>query len=246
MKIKTLIPNFITSLNLICGCLAIGFAMTGRMEQASYLIFLGAVFDFFDGFVARLLNVKSAFGKELDSLADLITFGVAPGVILFTLIYPGYVAKDLEFVAFIAFLFPLCAGLRLAKFNTDSNQTHYFVGMPSPAAGIFVASLPLVCKQAVESLRVIDIKMNHIILNNEWLTIIFVVVSLLMIVPLPLMALKFQNFKLKDNLFRYLFLISSLVLLIIFYWASVPMIILLYVLVSLIANPKKEAHEIQS
>ena len=139
--IKRNVPNLITLGNLTCGLLSIVLAFEGKLEVAAAFIFFGSILDFFDGFASRLLNVSSEIGKQLDSMADMVTFGVAPGIIIYKLISESN--NHYEFLVYAAFILPIFSAIRLAKFNIDSRQTSSFIGLPVPAAAIFIASLPI-------------------------------------------------------------------------------------------------------
>ena len=154
MKLRSNIANYITSLNLLCGCVAIYYLYQGEYMTAVYLILAAAVFDFADGFVARLLHVKSALGVQLDSLADVISFGLAPGVAMFQLLKMSLTVWDFdlpEFTPFIAFLIPLFSAWRLAKFNIDEGQTDHFLGLPTPANGLVIMSFLPVAGQKMQA-----------------------------------------------------------------------------------------------
>ena len=233
--IKRNIPNIITLTNLFCGLCAIIFAFQGNLPLASFCIFAGAFFDFFDGLAARLLKVTGKLGKQLDSMADMVTFGVAPGMILFQLIYYSqtisFFQSDIKdpnlFPAILAFLLPIFSAIRLAKFNIDTKQTSSFIGLPTPAAAIFIASLPI-------------IETNYgIWLSTELLIVSTIILSLLLVANLPLFSLKMkkrENWKNKENIIRIIFLISCLILLFIFEYAAIPFIVILYIFLSIINN----------
>lgn len=236
MKIKNYIPNSITLMNLFSGILSVYFSMTGDLSLAGFLIFLAALFDFFDGMAARLLNAKTPIGADLDSLADVVSFGVAPGFILFQMLRlslgqafipvenPGY-------LPFIAFIIPLFGALRLAKFNVDESQTDSFKGLPIPAQAIVVASFPiivLICFADSPNFY------TDILVNKWFLMGSGFVLSLLMVSDLPMFSLKFSSFSWKENQIRYVFLFVSIGLIAVLRIAAIPLIILLYLLVSLI------------
>jgi CDP-diacylglycerol--serine O-phosphatidyltransferase len=226
---KKQIPNLLTCCNAFLGALAVVFAFQGFLLTAVLLIIGAAVLDFLDGFAARLLNAKSIIGKDLDSLADVISFGLAPASILyiwmdfcFTNLPPAIQVFPFNFLPYCAFLIVPFSAYRLAKFNNDERQEHEFYGLPTPANAFFIAFLPF----AADNLHV---------LNNFWillgLTFIF---SILLVVDLPMFSLKFINFSFKRNWVRYLFLLLSAFLLIAFQLAAFPLIILLYIFISLI------------
>lgn len=242
MNIKKHIPNAITCCNLLCGCLAIVQAFEGNLVWAAYLVGLAAVFDFFDGFAARLLRVTSPIGKDLDSLADMVTFGVVPGVVMFQLMKIGFDAYTIDGPAndgwtiypptttntmtYLAFLIPIFSAIRLAKFNNDTRQTTSFIGVPTPANAIFICSIPLILKYSA-----FTITLNPYVLVGST-----IVLSLLLVSEIPLFALKFKFFGWKGNRIRYVFLALSLALLITLQFVGIPLIIVLYVLMSLITN----------
>lgn len=233
MRIKKHIPNFITLLNLFAGLLAIYYSMIDELQFAGLMIFIAAIFDFFDGFAARLLNAKSAIGVQLDSLADMVSFGVAPAFILFRTIELATEISGLstwEYLPFIAFLIPIFSALRLAKFNIDEEQQTYFIGLPTPATAILIASLPimiLVCLAENKGLYY-EVVTNPLVLGG-----IAIVSSLLMVSKLPMFALKFTSVSWAENQTRYIFIILSVFLIFLLKLAAIPLIILLYILISL-------------
>jgi len=226
---KKHIPNLLTCCNALLGSLSIVFAFKGFLETAALLILCAAIFDFFDGFAARLLNAKSAIGVDLDSLADVISFGLAPAVILFiwmefcfTNLPPELQFFPLTLLPYFAFIIVPFSAYRLAKFNNDERQQHEFYGLATPANAFFIAFLPF----AADKLPLLD---------NFWallcLTFIF---SILLVLEFPMFSLKFSTYSFKKNLIRYLFLLLSVILLIAFQLAAFPIIILLYIFISLI------------
>lgn len=204
------IPNTLTSCNLFSGCIAAYMAFHGNYKEALLFIVLGAMFDFFDGMTARLLHVSSPIGKELDSLADDITFGLAPAAIAFSLFkevyYPDFLMPVAGIMPYTAFLIAVFSGLRLAKFNIDERQTSSFIGMPTPANALFWASLAV----GGHSFLISD---NF---NAIYLFVLVVVMSLLLVAELPMFSLKFKDLSWGHNKVSYIFLIVSLPLLIIF------------------------------
>lgn len=236
MNLLKHVPNALTCANLFCGCVAIVFSYTGNLEWACVLIGLAALFDFLDGFAARLLKVSGPLGKQLDSLADMVSFGVAPGALMFMLISHS-VTYELRHLMFIAFLIPVFSALRLAKFNIDTRQTDSFIGVPTPANTILIASLPLILKYQPE---LFGIDMKALILNKYGLIGLTLLMSWLMIAELPLFALKFKDFTWTNNKVRYIFLAAAVVLLITLRFAGIPIIIFLYVALSLIHNSMKK------
>jgi len=200
------IPNLMTSGNLLCGCLGIVSAFRGDLLLSGMLVFLAAVLDFGDGFVARLLKQSSPIGKELDSLADCVTFGVLPSMILFQLLEKTNPALDSFLTSSIAFVLAIFSALRLAKFNIDTRQTDSFIGVPTPANAILVASLPFIMRYNAE--------FEPIILNQLILIAYILLMSFLLVSELPLIALKFKHYGWQGNQVQYIFLAISVVLLI--------------------------------
>ncbi len=246
MEIKKHIPNILTLFNLLSGCIAIIFSFEDII-LTSYFVGIAVIFDFLDGFTARLLNAKSNIGKDLDSLADVVSFGVVPGIILYRLIelsvmndnYEGYL---LTFIPFIAFLVPLFSALRLAKFNNDERQTEIFIGLPTPANAILIASFPLILIQN-STLAGINLESYHFLFQNIFfLVFITLFLSYLLIAELPLLSLKFKTFNWKDNIIKYIFLGISLIALILFYYSAIPIIIILYILISLFSRKSYFEH----
>ncbi|WP_411895299.1 CDP-alcohol phosphatidyltransferase family protein [Winogradskyella sp. A2] len=245
MNIKKHIPNFITLLNLFSGCVAIVFAVYGNFVVATLFVFIGIFFDFFDGLIARKLNVQSPLGIQLDSLADLVTSGVVPGVIMFKLISLTVDAPDfasynenwnsvfhwqgfkLSILPLIGFLIPLASAYRLAKFNLDEDQQTYFKGLPVPANTILILSLPMILEFQNNDI------MNSIIINKWFLIGVTLLSCYLLNSNIKLFALKFKDWSFKTNAIRYIFLIISVVALIVLQFAALPVIIILYILLSL-------------
>jgi CDP-diacylglycerol--serine O-phosphatidyltransferase len=235
---KKHIPNFITCLNLFCGCIGIGLAFKGDLVIASYMIGFSAVFDFFDGMAARALHVKSEIGKELDSLADVVSFGVLPGIIMYCLLNIAFESAEgwISFVPFVAFIIPVFSALRLAKFNIDTRQTESFIGLPTPANAIFIGSIPLIIYNQNEQIAFI----NTLFGNPGFLIILVFILSYLLVSPIPLFSLKFKDLTWVKNSFQYLLLILSVILFIFLNVASIPIIIVLYIVLSLISNSNKK------
>jgi len=225
MKIKNYIPNFLTCCNLICGCLGIVYCLEERSIPAAYFVWIAALFDFFDGFAARLLKVHSAIGKELDSLADVVSFGVLPSLVMYKLIASS---SSIPWLPYAAFMIAAFSALRLAIFNVDETQRDSFKGLNTPANTLFITSLPLLSGSIASWL------------HQDWLLVLITFVfSLLMVSPIKFFAFKFKNFTWADNQSRFSFIGLSTVLLIIFQVAAIPMIILLYILTSLISGGLK-------
>jgi len=236
------VPNTITCLNLFSGCTASLMAFEGHLVAAAFLILLAAVFDFFDGLAARALKAYSPMGKELDSLADMVSFGFAPGMIAFTYLKlavlgdasAAFNPSDLSFsqmtIMLSAFIIPVFSALRLAKFNIDTRQTASFIGVPTPANAMFWASLPLVLFYG-------NYPQIEGWLSNPYVIIAAILIcSYLLVAEIPMFALKVKSLAWKENKIRYLFLISLVVLAILIQWLVIPMILLVYILFSLLDN----------
>ena len=235
--IKRNIPNLITLANLSCGLVAIIFSFQGSLTTASLCIFLGAFLDFLDGLAARLLNVSGELGKQLDSMADMVTFGVAPGFILFHFMF--YIINDMIFLdcmkntslfssALVALLIPIFSAYRLANFNIDTRQNDAFIGLPTPALAIFIAAIPH-----------IDFNRFPIFTNIQLLTILAVIMPLLLVVEMPFFSLKFkkeESLKSRLNIFRISLILAAIVLFYIFQFAAIPFIVILYLILSLLNN----------
>ncbi len=229
---KKHIPNFITILNLLSGCIAITVAFKGNLILASWLVGLAAIFDFLDGMAARLLNVKSAIGKELDSLADMVSFGLLPGVIVFQLLSLNTNINS-PLIPYIAFLVPAFSALRLAKFNTDTRQDEMFYGLPTPANAILIASFPLIINQNM-GIFGMDLSFIHsILVNSYFLVLTTLLLSWLLVAEIPLMSLKFKSITWAENKARFVLLILSAIMLVVFQFAGIPIIIFLYIIISL-------------
>jgi len=238
MSLKSHIPNTITLMNLTMGVSSIYFSFQGSQENlaiAGYLIFAAALFDFFDGFAARLLNAKSEIGLQLDSLADMVSFGVAPGFILYQMLVlshgkPMDVVNGFNLFPLWAILIPWGAALRLAKFNIDESQQMGFKGMPTPALAFLVASLPI-----IRVTLYTDQGMIYMIFTNSYFLAATAIAGFfLMISSFPMFALKFKDYRWKGNEFRFSFLLVSLIILILFKVVAIPFIITLYLFLSLI------------
>lgn len=241
VSIKRHIPNTITSLNLLSGCISIALAFEGYILFAVYMIFIAAIFDFMDGMSARLLKAYSVVGKELDSLSDVVSFGVAPSMIIFhmmkislfkTVHLPPIEQLTLSQIVFllIPFFIAIISGVRLAKFNVDERQTENFIGLAVPASAIFFVSLYLVSLISTNDLLLSLLK-NHYIL-----AIVTILFSLLMVAELPMFSLKLKSLGFKGNKIRYIFIVLSVILLILLQTLAIPLIILLYILLSAINN----------
>ncbi len=246
------IPNLFTLLNLVFGSLALIFilqsgeirfmvndedAMLSLPEKiwwGSICIGIAAVIDFLDGFVARMFKATSEMGKQLDSLSDVVSFGVAPSIILYQLLRISFIKEENGLDTSIAWLMPAfivaCAGAyRLARFNIDNSQSYGFKGVPIPAAGLFIASFPLILHFG-----------NSFIDVSEWLTnkwvlyAVIVLISWLMVSTLPLMALKFKDYSIKNNIPKIILLVVAIIAAVIFQWLAVPIVFIVYIILSLL------------
>lgn len=217
LKLFTL-PNIVTIANLACGFVGIQQVFEGNLQNASYCIYLAAIFDFLDGFVARLFKSTSELGKQLDSLCDVVSFGVLPGFMVFSLL--------VEYKWFAIFI-PLFSALRLAKFNVDERQSESFIGVPTPMNALFVSSLTFMLNGNIVSPEI------------NWVLIVLVVFSsLMLVVEMPLIALKFSTFAFRTNIYKYLLLFLSLVFVVLLKWDSFVFIYFTYLLFSFLQNIK--------
>lgn len=230
------VPNAMTCGNLLCGCIGILMATEGDLVTAAWLIILAGVLDFGDGFVARMVGASGPFGKELDSLADVVTFGVLPSFMLLELLRgnPSQ-GNGLHTASYAAFAIAVFGALRLARFNIDTRQTDQFLGVPIPANALVVASLPLMAA----STGTVGKPLSDFFLSVPFLFGYILVMSGLMVSELPLMAFKFKSFGWQANQVKYSFLIASVLLLIVLQFAAIPLIILLYILLSILTNQRK-------
>jgi CDP-diacylglycerol--serine O-phosphatidyltransferase len=249
------IPNLFTLLNLVFGCLAVIFILQNgitiiadnngtqlinipeKIWMASLFIGLAALVDFLDGFIARLFKAGSEMGKQLDSLADLVSFGVAPAMIIYQFLRLSFSQEedglDVSMIWLIpALLLPCAAAYRLARFNLDSNQAYSFKGLPVPAVGILVASLPLIYWNVNEAWVI------KLLLNKWFLYLFVLLLSYLMVSNLPMLSLKFKDFTVKNNLPKYILAVITIVAVAVLQWIAVPVILLAYVLVSLLFKNK--------
>jgi CDP-diacylglycerol--serine O-phosphatidyltransferase len=245
------IPNLFTLLNLVFGCIAIVFILQNgfivvtdangqqlldipeKVWIASLFIGLAGVVDFFDGFMARMFKVSSAMGKQLDSLADVVSFGVAPGMILYQMLRLSFAqgpdGLDTPFIwPAMAFILPAAAAYRLAKFNLDTSQEYHFKGVPTPAVGLVIASLPVIYWKTDMSW------VQTILLNKVFIITHIIGLSLLMVSNIPILSFKFRDYTIKNNLPKYLLLLIGIISVIFLGWLAVPVIFISYVLVSLL------------
>ena len=245
------IPNIFTLLNLVFGCMAIvatlqngisiHYSQDGaqfidipeKIWMASLFIGLAALVDFLDGFVARLFNASSEMGKQLDSLADVVSFGVAPSMIIYQFLRMSYANEENGIDVSILYLIPVfilagASAYRLAKFNLDHSQQYGFKGLPTPAMGLLVASMPLIYWHGEYEF------VAGLLLNKWFLYAITIVLSWLMVSNIPMMAMKFKNFSVKSNLPKLILLIIAVIAVIFLHWIAVPVIFIAYILLSLI------------
>lgn len=222
------IPNLITISNLICGCIALYLTFKGNLVVTSYIIGLAALFDFLDGTAARLLNTTSKIGKQLDSLADMVSFGLVPGAVIFQLLEKG----ALNQYSFVALAIPVCSAFRLAKFNVDERQNESFIGLPTPANCLVFVSLPLISTFHAESFVASIIGIPEVLLG---LTIFL---SIALVSKIKMFSLKFKNFKYKDNKLRFVIIVISMGLIPWLKFSAIPIIVLLYITLSSLSNKK--------
>ena len=250
---KQHVPNAITLLNVFSGCVAAVFAVLNHLELAALFVFIGIIFDFLDGLAARVLNVHSDLGVQLDSLADMITSGLVPGIVMFQLFSMsqtggwnistssglmeafGQTGFWAALLPFFGFLITMASAYRLAKFNIDENQATSFSGLPTPANALLILSLPLILLYHQNDY------LNSIILNPWFLAGLTLLSSFLLNAKIELFALKFSNWSFKDNALRYIFVIVSLVLLMTLKFLAIPAIIAFYILSSVITKASEKA-----
>jgi CDP-diacylglycerol--serine O-phosphatidyltransferase len=262
LKLTRHIPNTLTCGNLFCGCLALVKAFEGDLIWTAYLVGIAAILDFFDGFAARMLRATSPIGKDLDSLADMVTFGVVPGTVLFQFMKNAMrLLSDNQiweggswyynYLPYFGFIISVFSALRLAKFNNDSRQSDSFIGLPTPANAIFFCSFPLVIRQIQNQYAnhdnplemLVDVSSNPVLalLNSYWfLAVLMLLFSFLLVSELPLFALKFKSFGWNGNQVRYTFLAISALLLIFLRYGGIPVIIVFYILLSLVTKSSKK------
>ena len=226
---KSYIPHFITLLNLFSGCVAVIFALEGNMKLTALFVCLGIFFDFFDGLLARKLNVESELGVQLDSLADMVTSGLVPGLVLFHLLglAPQLSWETYNLLPYFGLLLTLASAFRLAKFNISTNQSDAFIGLPTPANTLLIISLPLILEYQHSD------AINATILNPWFLIVLTLVSCYLLNAPMKLIALKFKTWNFKDNASRYILIVLSISILAIFQFAGIPLVIVAYILLSI-------------
>lgn len=218
---KKHIPNALTCANLLSGCIGVVFAFKGDLNIAAYAVLVSGIFDFFDGFVARLLCVKSAIGKELDSLADMVSFGFLPGVVMFQMLSQSDYASP--YLPYLGFLITMFSALRLAKFNIDERQTEDFIGLNTPMNTLFIVSLPFIQHDYPG------------IINSTLLLIsITVLMSFLLTSEIRIFSLKFGSVDWAQNKIKYIFLMLSAVLIACLKFAAIPFVLILYISMSVL------------
>ena len=239
---KKFIPNALTLLNLLCGSIAVIFVVNTNFVTAAFFVFLGIFFDFFDGFAARKLKVQSELGVQLDSLADMVTSGLVPGMIMYKLLDLSQVSwveitsssilnfKEISLMPLLGLAITLASAYRLAKFNIDEDQQTYFKGLPTPANTLLIVSLPLILEFQNND------TINAVILNKWFLIVLTILSCYLLNSNIKLFALKFKDYNFKNNATRYIFIIFCIVLLIVLQFVAIPVIILLYIIMSILDN----------
>lgn len=233
---KRHLPNLITLLNLACGTVAIVLALEGQWRWAVYLVLAASVFDFLDGFAARMLKVRSDMGKQLDSLADMVTFGVLPALFIYSMFRNLFQNQPVEAGRFVAhlqgiilgsiLLVPVFSAIRLARFNREVDEGNFFYGLPTPAHALFWTGI---FWQFMSSGNLYGTPVN---IYFMWA--IMLIMAFHLILPVPMYSLKFEHFRLRGNLIRYLLLLLALVILLVVGWGGLPLVILLYILLSLL------------
>jgi CDP-diacylglycerol--serine O-phosphatidyltransferase len=236
--VKKAIPNLLTLSNLLSGCIGVVFVFNTDMRYVSLMIGISLVFDFLDGMAARLLDVRSEIGKQLDSLADMVSFGLLPALIAYKIL------NDVSsgYVLYVPFLITLMSAYRLAKFNIDPRQASSFIGLPTPANAIFWASFPLIINGNTDTLWLMV--MSMFAMDPIVIVICVALTSFLLVAEIPLFSFKFQNLTWKENKHRFIFLILSLILFISIWFYAIPFIIILYLILSIIQNQLKKKNEI--
>ncbi|MCH7785349.1 MAG: CDP-alcohol phosphatidyltransferase family protein [Bacteroidetes bacterium] len=236
------IPNILTSLNLLCGCVAVLFVVSGDLIVVAFFVVIGIIFDFLDGFAARLLKTQSKTGLQFDSLADMVTSGLVPGLVMLQLLNVSIFGNTMtisetlspsslnnefsNYLPFVGLLVTVASGYRLAKFNVDIRQTDSFIGLPTPANTLLILSLPLILEFQNSHL------IESVILNKWFLLGVILVSCILLNSKIHLFALKFKTWDFKNNAIRYVFLLLSLIALILMKFIAIPIIITLYVIIS--------------
>lgn len=222
--------------------MGIALALKNDLVLSAYLIGIAAIFDVLDGMLARMLNVKSEMGKQLDALADMVSFGMLPGIIFYSMLNNVYKDEEsfIAYLPFLALLIPVCSALRLAKFNADERQADCFIGVPTPASALFVASIPLIIFNPIEKMPMLA----TIFANPVVVILIILTLSFLLVSPFRLFSFKFKNFSWRENKIIILFIFTAVILLVLFYYYAIPVVFFLYIVFSFIHNSLK--HEIPS
>lgn len=252
MLLRRQLPNFITLGNLLCGCLGTFFALNFELRTAAWFILAGAVLDFFDGLVARLLKVSGELGKQLDSLADVITFGMAPAAICFSLLtMAGMPFQSAEFNAvlrFFPFIMVAFSAYRLAKFNIDTRQTVNFIGLPTPANALLWLSFPLILtSQPGDSFADgLTVVLQQVLAEPYFLLALSLLMSILLVAEFELFSLKMKSPAGAESVYPLLLLILGAVMLFVFSASAVPFILILYLILSFIKNLRRKKHELHS
>ncbi len=257
------IPNLLSLGNLLCGCIAIFNVIDGNIGIAVYLVMLACVFDFLDGFAARGLQQGSPMGKELDSLADMVTFGVVPGMVMFQMIrftalpseWWGDSGWHIAILPYLGFIIPLFSALRLAKFNVDTRQSESFIGLPTLANALLICGLPILFElnnsekyqwtgynyllqdyapKAVQAMSDLQYFLQHFWQSQMTLAVVSIVMSILLIVPIPMFSFKIKSLKWKGNEIRYIFLLIAGALFALMKLAALPMVVVVYIVMSII------------
>ncbi len=248
---KQYIPNLLTLLNLFCGSIAVIFAVNSNFVTAALFVFLGIFFDFFDGFAARKLGVSSSLGVQLDSLADMVTSGLVPGIVMYKLLsatlYLPALSPDwdnsqlfnfnINIVPLLGLCVTLASAYRLAKFNLDHEQQNYFKGLPTPANALLILSLPLILEFQHSPM------LNSMILNTWFLIGLSLLSCYLLNANIKLFALKFKDWSFKTNALRYTFLMLCIVLLVVLKFIAIPLIIILYIALSVLSKVTSQQNE---
>ena len=230
MTIEKYIPNFLTLLNLFCGCVALVFVADLNFELAFFFVALGIFFDFFDGFFARKFNVAGPLGVQLDSLADMVTSGLVPGFLVFKLLSNGFMLGSNSYLPYLGFVITLGACYRLAKFNIDTRQSETFIGLPTPANTLFFLSLPLI------HWEYITINLFNETAFSYMLLVLCFLSAYVMNAEIPLFSLKIKNFSFVKYRLQILFLVSAVLLVVFLQYLGVAITILFYVILSILNN----------
>jgi CDP-diacylglycerol--serine O-phosphatidyltransferase len=228
--LKRNIPNFFTALNFLCGCFAVYLAFKNLFEAAFLMVFLGAFFDLFDGFFARLLRVESQFGLQFDSMADLITSGLAPGMVMYKMFLRNEFTFSFAPYALVGFLISLGAAIRLAQFNIDAEQRDEFKGLPAPANALFIVALPLLIEHPF------FLSVKPMLATYPALLSICLVSAILMNIRLPLFSFKIKSMRIQDYGYQFVLLLFVFPAFYFFQWVALPLLIIVYLILNVIRN----------